>query len=298
MFEDLPPTEAMAAMSTAAELGSLSAAAVELGITHGAVSRRVAGIEAWLGQPVFERHGRGVALTTAGELLVRRVDRSLGAISALAGDLRTSLHRGVVRLSVLPSFARLWVMPRFNDLQGSPADVVIALASEHRMAGFDRRDADVAVRSGSGGWAGVDSRPLFPELSYPLAAPEVTASMAKTGSDGLLDQVLIHDSDSAGWRRWLRSAGVPFRPRTGELRFDDYDLALSAAEQGLGVVLARTPLSDGHERSGRLVRLPGDAIEGSTGQHLVLRQGETRSAVLRVAERIVRLAESRPAPLR
>ena len=264
IFDDLPAMEALVALTTAAELGSLSAAAVELRVTHGAVSRRIAGIEAWLGQPVFERHGRGVALTTAGELLVRRVDRSLGAISSLAGDLRTSLHRGVVRLSVLPSFARLWVMPRFGALQGTPSDVVISLACEHRVAGIDRRDADIAIRSGSGGWSGVDSRLLFSELSYPLAEPSLAAAISKKEAVELLDQVLIHDTDSNGWRLWFRQAGVPFRPKGGELRFDDYDLALSAAERGIGLVLARSPISDGYEHSGKLVRLAGGVVEGGS----------------------------------
>lgn len=291
----LPPMDSLQAMLRSAELGSLSAAAEDLALTHGAVSRRIKGLEAWLGQPLFERHGRGVRLTAAGEVFTRRVQRSLDAIEAAANDLRISGGRGAVRLSALPSVGRLWVLPRLKALQGEPADLAIALGCEYRMAVLESREADLAIRVGAGEWSGVEVRLLFSERSYPVAAPGLARTLEGTAPAEMLRQPLIHDSDSEGWRRWFRSVGVHYRPAGGEHRFVDYDIALAAAQSGLGVALSRSPLSDAAEASGAVVRLRQEEIERDRGHYLVMRSGETRPAVLRLADRIITLASTTPA---
>lgn len=291
----LPPMDSLHAMLRSAELGSLSAAAEDLALTHGAVSRRIRGLEAWLGQPLFERHGRGVRLTAAGEVFTRRVQRSLDAIEAAANDLRVSGGRGAVRLSVLPSVGRLWVLPRLKALQGEPADLAIALSCEYRMAVLESREADVAIRVGIGDWSGVEARLLFSERSYPVAAPELARALQGASPAEMQRCPLIHDGDSEGWRRWFRRVGGSYRPAGGEHRFVDYDLALAAAQSGLGVVLSRSPLSDAAEASGAVVRVSKEEIERDRGHYLVLRSGETRPAVLRLADRILALAPTRPA---
>ena len=290
-MRSLPSSEALQAMLVAAELGSLTAAAEEVGVTHGALSRRIQGLESWLGQPIFERHGRGVTLTPAGEMFARRVEKSLDAISTVATDLRTSGHRGVVRLSVLPSVARLWVMPRLKILQGEPTDVVIQLSCEHRMAGLEAREADIAIRAGSGEWSGVQAHLLFPERMYPLASAERARQLTGASPADLLGETLLHDSDAAGWRRYFRERAVVYRPRGGERRFDDYDLTLAAAANGIGIALARDPLSRDVERSGVVVRLDDRDMLGDRSHFLVMRVGEARSSVLRIAERLASLGQ-------
>jgi LysR family glycine cleavage system transcriptional activator len=291
---NVPSTEALQAMLVAADSGSLSAAAAELGLTHGAVSRRIQGLEAWFGQAIFQRHGRGVTLTPAGEIFARRVERSLISIENIAADLRTGTRRDLVRISTLPSFARLWFIPRIVELHGSPADLVIALTCEHRLSAVDAKETDLAIRSGSGEWAGLVSHLMFHDISYPLAAPALAAKLGRATPGDLLNQTLIHDGEAAGWRRWFRSAGETYRPKGGERRFDDYDLALGSAIAGLGVVLSRGPLSDEAERGGALVRLSAHEIATGTGHYLVARPEEQREAVLRLARRILMAASSQP----
>ena len=288
-MQGIPSSEALQAMLSASQTGSLSAAAEELGITHGAVSRRIQGLEAWLGQPIFERHGRGVLLTPAGEIFARRVERSLDAIASVAADLRSTTQRRPVKLSVLPSFARLWIMPRLDQLRGPDHDLSIVLNCEHRMAAVDGRDADVAVRVGSGGWPGVDARLLFEETAYPVASAAVAERLAGAKPEDILQQPLIHDADAGGWRRWCRAAGVTYRARNGEMKFDDFDLALAAAANGFGIALAQDPLSRDLERSGALVRVPGHQVTVRNGHYVITRMGEVRAAVLRLADRLIQL---------
>ena len=291
----IPPSESLQGMLAAAELGSLTAAAEELGVTHGALSRRIQSLETWLGQPIFDRHGRGVTLTPAGEMFARKVEKSLDAISTVATDLRTSGQRGTVRLSVLPSVARLWVMPRLKSLHGEPADLVIALSCEHRMAGLEAREADIAIRAGSGDWGGVQSHLLLSERMYPIASPVRARELVGASPADLLNETLLHDSDAGGWRRWFRERGAVYRPRGGERRFDDYDLTLVAAASGMGIALARDPLSQDMERAGAVVRLDDRDMPGDNSHFLVMRVGESRPSVLRVAERLLAMRETREA---
>src|SRR3546814_10631765 len=95
-------------MLAAAEEGSFSAAAAKLGLTHGSVSRRIASLEHWLGASLFERHGRGVRLTPAGLRFAHDSRQSLGRLSHSAEQWRPRRGRQTVRMSAVPSFARLW----------------------------------------------------------------------------------------------------------------------------------------------------------------------------------------------
>lgn len=282
----LPPLEALAAMLAAARLGSFSAAATELGITHGSVSRRVYAVEAWLGVAVFERHARGVRLTSTGEHFSRQVELALARLTEVAVDLRAARETARVKLSVLPSFARLWLMPRLASLQGEQGDIAIQVAPEHRQARLDGRDADLAIRFGRGNWPGVDALVLLGERLFAVATPKIAKALRGEGAD-VLKQTLLHDSDTQQWRLWCRHAGIAFRPRGGERRFEDYDLVLAAAESGVGIALARWPLAAASLQSGRLVRIAGPEIASPSAHYVVTRHGETRSAVLRLAQRLI-----------
>ena len=102
---DLPPLEGLTAVIAAHRGGSFTAAAESLNLTHGAVSRRVQAVERWLGTPLFERHGRGVRVTPAGQRFVAQVEQSLDAIRESADRWRPRRDLPTVRLSVVPSFA-------------------------------------------------------------------------------------------------------------------------------------------------------------------------------------------------
>lgn len=290
-ISDFPPAGSLEAFIAAARRGSLSGAAEELALTHGAVSRRIQALERWLGSAVFERHGRGVRLTPVGSQFERRVARSMGAIIDMANDVRTARTSGLVRISVLPSVARLWLVPRLAMLQGNPPDLTIIPVTEHRLASVDARDADLAIRYGFGDWPGVDAFKLFDERLVPVATSRI-ARIVDGQPERMFDFAIIHDSDATSWRKWCDAAGIPFRPRAGERRFDDYDLALGAAEAGLGVVLARLPLAGRFLERADLAILSRPWLPVPQAHWLVTRTGETRQPIVRLIGRI--LAGSEP----
>jgi DNA-binding transcriptional LysR family regulator len=287
----LPPLEALAAILSAARLGSFSSAADELGITHGSVSRRVHAVESWLGTPIFLRHGRGVRLTPAGEHFSRHVESALDTISTVAIDLRAARATpSRLRLSVLPSFARLWLMPHLAELQRAFPGLTLQVIAEHRLARLASNDTDVAIRFGNGHWSGTDAQLLMKEKLYAVAAPALTKVLRGQPPAATLRETLLHDSDTQHWRAWCKHSGVPYRPRGEERRFDDYDLVLSAAEAGLGVAIARWPLAADAINSGRLVRIDGPEFSGAKAHYIVTRNGDARVPVHRLGVQLIALA--------
>lgn len=287
----LPPLEALAAMLAAARLGSFSAAAVELGITHGSVSRRVQVVESWLRTSIFVRHGRGVRLTPAGEHFSRQVEMALAKIAEVATDLRAARATpSRLRVSVLPSFARLWLMPQMAKLQRALPEVTLQVMAEHRIANLDGSDADLAIRFGAGRWPGTDSRLLMRERLFAVAAPKLARALRAQQPAATLQEVLLHDSDTQHWRIWCKHAAIHYRPRGGERRFDDYDLVLAAAEAGLGVAIARWPLAAAALDAGRLVRLGGPEFPGTKAHYIVTRSGELRTTIRQLSDALMALA--------
>ncbi len=274
-------------MVAAAGTGSFTAAAEELGLTHSAISRRIRAVEVWLGTPLFERHGRGVRLTPAGQRFARTVEQSFDSIVRAAEQWRP--HRGVqsVRISVVPSFARLWLLPRLAALQGDPPDLFVDVGTEHKLADLRESGVDLAIRYGAGSWPELQATLLFREELFPVAAPALAARLgANADARAIIEHPLIHDSDASQWRSWFAAAGVTYRPRTMDRRFEDYDLVLEAAAAGVAVALLRLPLAGEWLRSGRLRRVARPSIANPAAHFAVVRRGEVRPPVQRLLTRL------------
>ena len=286
---DLPPLDGLSALLAAADSGSFTGAAETLGLTHGSVSRRIAGLESWLGTSLFERHGRGVRLTPAGQRFAAEARRALGGLSRSAEQWRPWRGRQTVRLSVVPSFARIWLLPRLARLERD--DVHIDLAMDHRPIDLDARGADMAIRYGGGHWDGIEARLLFRETLVPAAAPELAERIGRDAEpDDLLRHPLLHDSDVSQWRAWLDAAGHRYRPRWQDRRFEDYDTVLAAVEAGLGIALLRLPYAEHMVDTVRLLPIADRALPNPSAHFICTRAGEQRAAVLELTDRLAGLA--------
>lgn len=283
----LPPLEGIVAVIAAHRTGSFSAAAEMLGITHGSVSRRVQAVEHWLATPLFERRARGVQITPAGQRFIATAEQALATIRNSADRWRPTREQPIVRLSVVPSFARLWLMPRMTELQGEPADVRVELQLDHRAMDLNAEEADLAVRYGSGSWKAVRSRLLFSERLYPVASSSFARQLgANAKADRIAELPLLHDSDTRQWRAWLGAHGCRFLGKAHDRRFEDYDLVLAACSAGLGIALLRTPLADTYMSGGGLVQVSRRSIPNVQGHYLAMRADEGRESVLKVAQRL------------
>lgn len=289
---DLPPLDGLLAVLAAAQSGSLTLAAERFGVTHGAISRRVAVVEAWLGKPVFERHGRGVRLTPAGQRFSRQIEQAMRALEQTSERWRPRHGRATVRLSVVPSFAKLWLMPRLGRLLEKVPEARLELIVDHRTVDLDAGEADVVVRYGRGSWPGLHSEHLFSETMLPAGSPTVVERLGKEPSiDALSQTPLIHDSDTSQWRAWFAEEGLRYKPRVDDRTFEDYDLVLAAAEGSLGLALLRLPLAQAWLDSGRLIAVSNRSLPNRSGHYVAHRRDETRDSVLNLVSELCRMGE-------
>ncbi|HEY8564713.1 MAG TPA: LysR family transcriptional regulator [Beijerinckiaceae bacterium] len=255
-FQDVPPLDALQAFEVAARAGSFSAAADQLHLTHGAVSRRIARLEDWFGHKLFERRGRGVVLTPEGQRLSERTGEAFALIAETPDRWTEARGAAIVRLSTVPSVCASWLLPRLEKLeQGQEGGEAlrIEILIDQKYADLQADGVDLAIRCGRGTVPGRASIKLFEEHCYPVAAPGLAQRIGPGGPERFLEHPLLHDSNAGGWRAWFATHDIDYRPQRRDRRFEDYNLVLAAAMNGLGIALARPPLVVEALRSGRLV---------------------------------------------
>lgn len=238
-----------------ARCGSTVAAAAELGLTHGAVSRRVRSLEDHLGASLFGR-GRGGRLvpTEAGEALARAARQAFGILADAAAEAGSNTQRRVVRVSTTASFAALWLLPRLPRFRVRyPAFEVWLSETQGLVEPGAVSGVDLALRSGAGGWPGVRSEPLMSDALVPVCAPNLAAQLHKP--DDLAGVPLLHDQDpTAEWWRWTEMAGLG-RPEWAARgpRLAGVGLLIQAATAGQGVALVSARLAAEGIMRGQLV---------------------------------------------
>jgi len=265
MTRHLPPLNTLRGFEAAARLASFSKAADELRVTHGAVSRSIAQLEDFLGLKLFQRKTRQVLLTPAGAVYAARVrdvlDRLAGATLALTRDDA----KGSLSVSTLPSFAAKWLVPRLFRFRREHPEIDIRLETTEKITDFDADGIDIAVRFGRGHYPGLTADLLLREELFPACSPRLLDGPAPLREPvDLRHHTLIHDDFPIDWAGWLRMAGVQGVDTLRGPVYLSSVLAMQAAVQGEGVVLARSALAADDLAAGRLVKpfdlsLPSDA---------------------------------------
>jgi LysR family glycine cleavage system transcriptional activator len=269
----LPPLQSLRAFEAAAAHLSFQRAAVELSVTPSAISHQVRALEDTLGQPLFRRLARQLALTPAGQRLFDDLRMGFDALEAGVGRLRRPSASQTVTLTTGTAFAARWVLPRMAAFSKACPGIDLRLHAGETVVDLVRGDADIAVRSGSGSWPGLVSHELMHERYAPLCSPMLGL---KRVSD-LPGHPLIHCDwqpqalAPALWPRWFREAGlVPPRGRSTRaagLSFSDETHAMLAALAGHGVALLSLTLAAEELRSGALVQPFGPALD--TGSYFL-----------------------------
>jgi LysR family glycine cleavage system transcriptional activator len=262
----------VASFEACARLGSTVAAAAELGVTHGAVSKQIALLESWLEIALFDRSGVRLSPTPAGARYAAVLGRVLDAVDAATRELTESASRsgGVVRVSTTASFAALWLLPRLGDFRDRHPGIEVWVSESKAPVEVGPSGVDLALRTGRGPWPGVRAEPLLTDQLVPVCAPAVAERLRDPAS--LARATLLHDEDPlARWADWLESAdlGRPAWSSRGP-RLADGALLLQAAAEGHGVALARKRLAAPLLRSGKLVQPFGPALPLGPSYWLVL----------------------------
>jgi LysR family transcriptional regulator, glycine cleavage system transcriptional activator len=258
------PLNALRAFEAAARLGRVSAAADELGVTHGAVSRQVRQLEQYLDVELFEGSRRRPVVTLAGARLADRLTPLFQRLDDTLSDVVDQRH-GPLDVACYSTFAVRWLIPRLHRFQKANQNIDVRLTtSEDRIAtGRVRHDMLIVALDPKSDLAEGDIQ-LFEEVLGPVVAPKLVSARRKTTLAVLADLTLLETRTRRNaWPIWAKAQSQvrPERPsRTAE--FDHYSLAIEAASSGLGVCIVPLHLVADEVRSGRLVAPLGFSESG------------------------------------
>jgi LysR family transcriptional regulator, glycine cleavage system transcriptional activator len=262
-----PSLSALQGFVAAARHGNLSRAAQSMHITVSALSHQMRGLEERLGQRLFVRTARGVELTADGRQLFERVASHLDAIEDALCPYRVR-RDDVLTLTVMPSFASSWLVPRLPRFLAAHPQLEINLQSSVELVDFERETSvDAGVRFGRGAWRGLQAVHLFDDWMTPIASP---ALLERLGHPTLktLQEFPLLGAPGDRWVEWFeRHGGAP--PRRFVASFDDAETLQRAAAEGLGIALGRLTLVRPHLEAGRLVRLFAERLKSEYAHHLV-----------------------------
>jgi len=261
----LPALDALRVFESAARHLSFTRAAEELHVTQAAVSHRINALETELGLALFRRLNRRLELTEDGEGLVVGVREGLMRMVRAVAELDRRSESRPLAISVLPSFASRWLVPRLPRFHHAHPEIEVrVLADEHPVKLLDGHGAEVAVRFGLGNYPGLAVTPIIADSVGPVCSPLLLARYGFIDTvDALLDMPLLYDSvaerddSGSGWATWLAHMGAPADVAclANGPRMSQAHLAIEAALLGHGVALARTSLVGDDLAAGRLVRV-------------------------------------------
>ncbi|WP_459719177.1 LysR substrate-binding domain-containing protein [Paraburkholderia sp. 2C] len=259
----LPPLNALRAFDAAARQQSISGAAQELHVTHGAVSHQIRQLERWLGKTLFVRHAAGVRLTAEGQSLKQAVDHSFSMLAACCAEITTQAPITEIVLGAPSSILSNWLIPRLDRFETAYPDTRVRLQTITTIGDLQRHVVDCAIVSDRNWPADVEVVKLVDETVGPICAPTWPHRIA-TPAD-LIGQALLHTTSRPdAWIEWASRNGVEPAMFAEGRRFDDSSLLLEAAAAGLGVAIAPTLIVKRELAQGRLIAPlgfgPSDAV--------------------------------------
>ena len=288
------PLRAVEVFEAAARLGGVNAAARELGVTPPAVSRHLRNLEERLGVPLFEHGERPARPTAAARELLPPLSSALDLVDDACRAL-AERRGGRLTVSVLPSVAAAWLVPRAARFHRENPDILLTIHSEEELADFHRGHVDAALRYGPGDYPGAHVEKLLDEIAAPLCAPSFLKKNPLRRVGDLPGLALIDDVYPPGagrgefareeWRGWLAAMRAGAEPQDILVTTTHANQALRLAISGEGLVLARGLLAVDDLKSGVLVAPLKFSTPTGHGYYFVCpRSARERPAVRRFAE--------------
>ena len=279
MARRLPPLNAIRAFEAAARHLSFTKAAEELFVTQAAISHQIKALEAALGLQLFRRFNRRLMLTDAGQAYLPPLREALDGIAAATERLRAAEQTGSLKVSVLPSFAAKWLLPRLSRFRDRHPEIDVLVSASNALVDFAREEADIAIRYGFGQYPGHEVEFLMGDRIFPVCSPKLLETGPPLrGPADLGRHTMLHDADaladeSESWRVWLDAAGVSGVDPSRGPGFSDSSMLLQAAVDGQGVALGRSALAALDLEAGRLVQPFGPSIPSNLSYFIVTPRG-------------------------
>jgi LysR family glycine cleavage system transcriptional activator len=260
MSRRIYPLNALRAFEASARHLSFVEAAEELSVTPAAVSHQVKKLEEFLGFPLFRRKTRGLLLVESGQSLFSELSEVFLRLDKAMERVIDHDSSGTLALSVAPTFAVMWLIPRLQKFYALHPDIDVRIATGLGLIDFQRDDFDAVIRLGNGNWPGLETIKLFDESVTPMCSPRLLEGPSPLNApDDLRNHVLLHnhsmdyDPEAPTWETWLKAAGACDVDASRGTHFSLPDHGLQAAIDGAGVVLGWRTLSAPDVAAGRVV---------------------------------------------
>jgi LysR family glycine cleavage system transcriptional activator len=268
----LPSLHALQVFEAVARHGSITAAAQDLHVTHGAVSRQVKALEADLDQRLLRRSGRGIRLTPAGELLRPELEAALGRIARAVECVAERTTRLTLNINVTPSFAARCLIPRLGSFCRKNPAIDLRIGTSDSRLDFDPQECDISIRSLYArevrtlrrrcDWQNAGLHPFLEEANFPVCSPALLRKRPLHRISDLRNETLLYArSVPSAWSEWLNNVGASRIEAKAGVTFDNFHFALLAAARGIGIAMGTAPLVKEALETGALVK-PFPGIEG------------------------------------
>ncbi|WP_353473596.1 LysR substrate-binding domain-containing protein [Salipiger sp. H15] len=248
----MPSVGELEAFVACARRGTTTMAAESLNLTQSAISRSLAALEDRLGVALFLRVRQRLVLSPAGQAFLLQAEKVLGELDGAAmGVMAFGGQSTVLRLAVLPSFARTWLIPRLPSFARAAPGITLDLTARLQPVEFARDPFDLALMRSQHETPGTTAETVAREEMVVVAAPALLSGRAELSDAALLELPLLQQSTRPTlWLDWFRGRDTDARRILRGARFDHFDMILDAAMAGLGVgivpeIIARPALASG-----------------------------------------------------
>ena len=263
-----PSLKALQSFEAAARLESLTLAARELNVSVSAIAFQVRQVEEGLGRKLLGRNGRGLVATSEGRALAEELGAAFAQVASSLARYRAA-DANVVTVSMLPSFASLWLLPRLGAFRAGHSEVEVRILTSERRVNLEAEQVDCAIRCGEGRWPGLKARLLFPQQLAPLCSPGLDAARTGRGIGAAREEELIVNSRHKDeWRDWFRGVDMDAADPVRGQRLEGRELIAEAVLAGLGIGLMDVSIFARQVAAGELVQL-GPAVHTGWNHYFV-----------------------------
>jgi len=259
-MKQIPPLNSLRVFEAAARHLSFTKAAEELHVTPGAVSQQIKALEDFLQMPVFRRQKRALLLTDEAQASLPVLREGFDKLAEAGKILTARADTGRLAVSVAPSLASKWLVPRLDNFQQDHRDIDVWVSADMDVVDFAVNDVDLAIRYGAGRYDGLVVEHLMEEKIVPVCSPALLLGEHPIKKpEDLIHHTLLHDGSPdkdescPTWPMWLKAAGVCHKAGQRGPKFNQSSLVIEAAVTGKGVALAKAALALADLEAARLV---------------------------------------------
>ncbi|AXT34175.1 LysR family transcriptional regulator [Phaeobacter sp. LSS9] len=277
----LPSIAALRALEALDRLGSASAAADELALTQGAVSRQLQALERQLGVDLVRRDQKRLTLSPEAQTYAADIRQALNQIAQSTLRVQAAPLAGSLNLAILPAFGMRWLMPRLPEFARRHPDVTINMSTRLEPFNFVSEGFDAAIHFGTADWPGTQALLLKHEQMLPVCAPDLLAGgEVRTPSDIAALPLLHIQTRPQAWQHWFESHDIALQDGLSGTMYDQFATITQAALHGLGVALMPDYLVEQDLATGRLVALHATATESPGAYYLVWPEARSKDPAL------------------